>query len=84
MGTLRVPPTHACLHASVCVRMGALRIPPSIYKRGPGGSENCVLEALEGLLAKHGLDAHSKDHEIKVRAPLAPGHGANSPVQNCR
>jgi hypothetical protein len=37
-----------------------------MYKRGPDGGEGKMVEALEGLLAKHGLDANSKENEIKV------------------
>jgi hypothetical protein len=44
-----------------------------MYKRGPDGSEDRMVEALEGLLAKHDLDIHSKDNDIKVSAPTPSG-----------
>lgn len=37
-----------------------------MYKRGPDGGEERIIEALEGLLAKHDLDIHSKEQDIKV------------------
>uniref|UniRef100_A0A7S3R619 Histone chaperone domain-containing protein n=1 Tax=Dunaliella tertiolecta TaxID=3047 RepID=A0A7S3R619_DUNTE len=47
-------------------KKATIKIPPALYKRGPDGSEDRMLEGLEGLLAKHGLDANSKDSEIKA------------------